>query len=76
MKRVKKSYEQFGNRILLGGDLYEKDKRFFDMIALKSNEKIKEWTDTIHCLIVEIDGIKTIDYTIDLLINMLSKLQE
>lgn len=76
IKRVKKrSYEQFGNRMLWGGDVYEKEKHFFDMVALKSNEDIEKWVHTLNCPIIKIDGTKTIDYNIQLLMNMLSKLQ-
>lgn len=32
IQRVKsRSFQKFGKRILLGGDLYEKEKQFFDI---------------------------------------------
>lgn len=76
IKRIKKrSYEQFGDRMLFGGDLYEKEKHFFDMVALKSTADIKKWVNTVNCPVIEIDGTKTIDYNIELLMNKLSELQ-
>lgn len=72
LQRVKKrAYEQFGDRMLLGGDLYEKEKHFFDMVALKSNEDIEQWVSTLSCPIIKVDGTKTISYNSKLIINKL-----
>lgn len=75
LQRVKKrSYEQFGNRILLGGDLYEKEKHFLDMVALKSNEDIEKWVSTLDCPVIKVDGTKTISHNSKLIINKLLKM--
>lgn len=75
LKRIKKrAYEQFGNRILLGGDLYEKEKHFFDMVALKSNKDIEKWVNTLDCPIIKVDGTKTIAHNLEFIINKLSKI--
>ena len=73
LKRVKKrSYEQFGDRMLLGGDLYEKEKHFFDVVALKSNEDIEKWLHKLNCPIIKVDGTKTVSYNVKFIINKLS----
>lgn len=75
MKRVKKrAYEQFGDRILLGGDLYEKEKNFFDIVALKSNEDIEKWVNTLKCPVIKVDGTKTTSYNVELIISKLSNI--
>lgn len=75
LERVKKrSYEQFGKRMLFGGDLYEKEKHFFDMVALKSNEDIEKWVNTINCPVIKIDGTETISHNVNNIINKLSSM--
>jgi len=59
MQRVfERSYQKFGDRILVGGDLYEQEKRFFDMVAKRSDEEITQWLDTIEIPIIQVDGTK------------------
>lgn len=75
LQRVKKrSYEQFGDRMLLGGDLYKKEKHFFDMIALKSNDDIEKWVNTLDCPVIKIYGTKSIAYNSELISNKLLKI--
>lgn len=37
LQRVKdRSYQKFGNRMLPSGDLYEQEKRFFDLVESRT----------------------------------------
>ncbi len=75
LKRVKRrSYEQYGDRILPGGDLYDREMQFFEKVKLKSNENIEKWVNTLGCPIIKIDGTKSISYNIKFIIDKLSNM--
>lgn len=62
LKRVKqRSYNQFGNRILENGDLYEKEMKFFDIVYNKDESEITDWFENLKCPKIEIDGKNTIE---------------
>ena len=57
MNRIKqRAYKQYGKRILVGGDMYEQEQRFFDHVASRSLEKIDRWAETLACPVIRIDG--------------------
>jgi adenylate kinase family enzyme len=59
MKRVKqRSIELYGERVCEGGDMYEQELKFFDYVASRSLSKIDEWSETLTCPIIRIDGTK------------------
>jgi len=57
MERVKnRVYEQHGERICEGGDMYEQEQKFFDFVASSPPAKIEQWAETLTCPIIHIDG--------------------
>ena len=57
MERVKRrSFEQYGSRILEGGDMYEKEQKFFDFVASRTLTQIDEWAKTLACPVIRVDG--------------------
>lgn len=57
MERVKqRSYEQYGQRVLQGGDMYEQELKFFDFVSSRSLSKIERWAKTLTCPVIRIDG--------------------
>lgn len=59
MKRVKqRSLDQYGERVLQGGDMYEQEKRFCNFVASRPLSKIDQWAETLVCPIIRIDGTK------------------
>lgn len=57
MERVKqRSYKQYGERILQGGDMYEQEQKFFDFVASRPLIKIDQWAENLSCPIIHIDG--------------------
>lgn len=57
MERIKKrAYEQHGERVLKGGDMYKQEQKFFDFAASRPLSIIEQWAKTLTCPIVRIDG--------------------
>lgn len=65
LERVKnRSFMKFGERMLPGGDLYEQEKAFFDMVSTRTENGVEEWAQTLNCPVLRIDGTKAIDENI------------
>jgi cytidylate kinase len=47
---------RFGNRVLEGGDMYESQKRFHDMVVSRSAEDIKQHACSLTCPVLEINA--------------------
>lgn len=72
IRRVKeRSFQKFGERMLSGGDLYEREEKFFQMAASRDENMVEEWVKTLQCPVVHLDGRKPIDEKIRLLIEYL-----
>ena len=72
IQRVKnRSFQKFGNRMLLGGDLYEQEERFFALVKSRPENTVEEWVQCLKCPIVRIDGTKPIGENTDFIINQM-----
>ena len=72
MKRVKnRSFQKFGNRMLSGGDLYEQEERFFDLVKSRAENTVEKWIQSLNCPIIRIDGTKPIEENINLVIKQI-----
>ncbi|MDE6664540.1 MAG: AAA family ATPase, partial [Lachnospiraceae bacterium] len=70
LQRVKKrSFQKFGNRMLLGGDLYEEEENFFHFVESRDENIVEEWLKALKCPIIRIDGTKSIDENINLIME-------
>lgn len=73
LKRVKeRSYKQFGDRILENGDLYERENSFFNKIYKKDELEIIEWFKKLKCNKIELDGLKTVDENVKIILSKLN----
>lgn len=66
LERVRKrSYQKFGNRIQPGGDLYEKEQKFFDMVENRSDDMTSAWLRTLNIPVIEVDGTLPVEKNIE-----------
>jgi cytidylate kinase len=57
LERIKqREITRFGSRVLEGGDMYESQKRFHDMVVSRSEEDIKQQISTLTCPVLEINA--------------------
>ena len=66
-----RSFQKFGNRMLMGGDLYDQEERFFQMVASRKDEYVDNWLQTVKCPIIRVDGTKPIDENVEHIIHVL-----
>lgn len=70
IQRVKgRSFQKFGNRMLSGGDLHEREERFFDFVKSRAENTVEEWVQCLNCPVIRIDGTKPIEENINLIIG-------
>lgn len=55
-----REYKRHGERVLKGGDMYQSRIKFRDFIASRSLTRIEQWTKTLVCPIISVDG--TLDW--------------
>ena len=73
IKRVyERSYNKFGERMLEGGDLYEKEKAFFDFVKSKAENTVEVWLSSVSCPIIRVDGTLPIENNAELIAEKLS----
>ena len=76
INRVQQREElRFGSRVMPGGDMYEQQKRFRDIIADKSSLSVEESADRIQCPKVKLDGTKSIEENVCVVLNVLEKME-
>ena len=72
LRRVKeRSFRKFGDRMLPGGDLYEQEQSFFDLISSRAENFVEEWIRSFSGQVIRIDGTKPIDENIDFIMRQL-----
>ena len=77
IQRVKnRSFHKFGNRMLPGGDLHEKEENFFHIVKSRSENTVEEWLQSFSGIIIRIDGTKPIEENISLIIEQLYSIQK
>lgn len=55
LQRVKsRSFQKFGDRMLLGGDLYEQEEKFFHFVEFREENTVKEWVKSLKCPVIRI----------------------
>lgn len=75
LKRVKqRSYKQFGDRIFENGVLFEREKQFFDKVYKKDESDIIEWFNNLKCSKLEIDGLRTIEENVNIVLDKLKEM--
>lgn len=60
-----RSYQKFGERILPGGDLYEQEESFFNMVNSRPEQYAEEWICSLKCPIIRVDGTKSVKDNVD-----------
>ena len=64
MERIRqRAYDQHGDRVRRGGDMYEREQEFFNWAAARPLSKIDRWAQTLACPVIRVDG--TIDWRIN-----------
>ena len=68
-----RSYQKFGNRILPGGELYDKESQWFSLTDNRSEAYVTDWLETVDCPVIRIDGTLPVEENVDYLVSVLAE---
>ena len=68
-----RSYQRFGDRILPGGDLYDKESKWFSLTDSRPDAYVTDWLETVDCPVIRIDGTLPVKDNVDYLVSVFSK---
>ena len=75
IQRVKnRSFEKFGERMLLGGDLHEQEEKFFNFVKSRPENTVEKWVQSLKCPVLRIDGTKPIEENVDFIMEQIQDL--
>ncbi len=71
-RRVReRSFRRFGERILPGGDLYERESAWFSLTDSRSEAYVESWLGTVGCPVIRLDGTRPAEENAARLIRIL-----
>jgi hypothetical protein len=57
LKRIEqRGYDQYGERVRIGGDMFEQRQKFINFVASRSLSSIEQWAETLTCSVINVDG--------------------
>ena len=72
LERVRgRSYDKFGERMLPGRDLYERENHFFEKISSRPEDFVTEWLQAVDSPVIRVDGSLLIDENVKYIIEQM-----
>lgn len=73
LRRVRnRSFQKFGNRMLVGGDLHKQEEDFFQLVESRKDDYVESWLHMLKCPIIRVDGTKSVDENIERIIEQIN----
>ena len=67
-----RSFSRFGERILPGGDLYDKEEAWFSLTDSRTEDYTAKWLETVNCPVIRIDGTLSVRQNVDYIVSAIS----
>lgn len=67
-----RSFRKFGDRILEGGDLFDRESRWFALTDSRPDDYVTGWLETVTCPVVRIDGTLPVEENVEYLVPVLT----
>ena len=68
-----RSYQKFGNRILVGGDLHSQEEAFFQMVDSRNDYYIANWLQKVSSPIISVDGTITVEDNVEYILRLIDR---
>ena len=76
LQRVReRSRRKFGDRMFPGGDLYESENRFYELVAARPEDYATRWLATVKIPVLRVDGTKPVGENVALISDWIGKWQ-
>ena len=71
-QRIKnRSFQKFGERMRPGGDMYEQEEAFFQMVGALDDEYVESWLRTMTCPVIRVDGTAPVEESIQQILKQI-----
>ena len=67
-----RSYQKFGDRVLPGGDLYEKEQSWYALTDSRPEDYVTSWLEGTDCHVIRIDGTLPVEQNLEYLLSVLT----
>lgn len=67
-----RSFQKFGDKISPGGELYDKEQKWFTIVDNRPDDYVLTWLETIECPVIRVDGTLPVENNIKYLMSMFS----
>ena len=67
-----RSFQKFGRRMLMGGDLHQQEEAFFRIAESRHDDYVENWLQLVNCPIIRVDGTKKIEENLDYIIQIIN----
>ena len=64
-----RSFKKFGERILQGGDLFDKESKWFSIVDSRPDDYTTKWLETVKCPVIRVDGTIPIEANVEYLVE-------
>ena len=67
-----RSFSRFGERILPGGDLNDKEEAWFSLTDSRPEDYTAQWLETVNCPVIHINGTLPVQQNVDDIVSAIS----
>ena len=67
-----RSFQKFGSELSPGGELYEKEQKWFAIVDNRPDDHVLSWLETIECPVIRVDGTLPVEDNIKYIMSALS----
>ncbi len=68
-----RSLRKFGDRILDGGDLAQRENAWFSLVESRPEDYVEKWLETVDRPVIRVDGTRPIEENVEYLASVLTK---
>lgn len=69
-----RSHRKFGERMLPGGDLYESEEAFYNLISARPEDYATRWLDTVDIPVLRVDGTSPVGENVTVIADWLRRI--
>ncbi len=67
-----RSLQKFGDRILAGGDLAQRENAWFALVESRPEDYVEKWLETVDRPVIRVDGTRPIEENVEYLASVLA----
>ena len=64
-----RSFQKFGERMLPGGDLFDRESKWFSLTDSRPDDYVTAWLATVNCPVIRLDGTLPVEKNVAYLVS-------